>query len=137
MTNRELITAALRMLSVLDADETAPSPADAALGLSELNDLMVDLASEGIDLGFPPQDNVSDDFPLGDSEAAAIKPMLAMRLLTFYPSVQVNPSLPGRAQASMRRLTLDAVLSNMEEASMTNIPLGESNGRRGNIITGD
>ena len=40
MTNRELITSALRMLSVLDADQTA-STEDAALGLDQLNDLMV------------------------------------------------------------------------------------------------
>lgn len=136
MTNRELITAALRMLSVLDADQTA-SNEDAALGLDQLNDLMVDLAGEGIDLGFPPQDNVSDDFPLADSEAAAIKPLLAIHLFTFYPSANVPPTLPVRADGCKQRLLREAVLANMEEADMSNLPGGEGKGYRGDILNGD
>lgn len=136
MTNRELITSALRMLTVLDADQTA-SPEDAALGLETLNDVMADLAAESIDLGFPPQDNISDEFPLGDSEASAIKPILAMYLFTYYPSAKLPPTLPARAEASKKRLQLAAVLSNMEEASMSNLPRGEGTGCHGNILSGD
>jgi hypothetical protein len=77
-TNREVITTALRMLGVIDAHSSA-SAEDAALGLTELNDLMEDLSGEGIDLGYPPQDNVSEDFPLDDNVTAAVKPLLAMR----------------------------------------------------------
>lgn len=136
MTNRELITAALRMLTVLDADQTAEI-ADAVLGLSAMNDMMAELASAGVDLGFPPQDNVSDEFPLGDAEAAAIKPILAMHLSVYYPSRQPPAALALLAQRNESRLTRDAVLSNMEEADLRNIPLGENNCRRGNIISGD
>lgn len=136
MTNRELITAALRMLSVLDADQTAEI-ADAVLGLSVMNDMLAEFASAGVDLGFPPQDNVSDEFPLGDAEAAAIKPILAMHLSIYYPSRQPSPALALLAARNESRLTRDAVLANMEEASMTNIPLGESNRCRGDIINGD
>jgi hypothetical protein len=136
VTNRELITSALRMLSVLDADQTA-SAEDAALGLEQINDLMIDLANEGIDLGFPPQDNVSDDFPLSDSEAAAIKPLLAMELFTFYPSAKLPPTLPARAERNKGRLLLGSVLSNIEEADLSNLPRGEGHGCRGDIINGD
>lgn len=136
MTNREMITAALRMLTVLDADQS-PSAEDAALGLSALNDTMLDLASDGIDLGYPPQDNVSDEFPLDDSQSSAIKPILAMYLFTFYPSANLPPTLPARAEASMKRLMRDAVLSRIEEASMSNLPRGQGNCNRGDIINGD
>lgn len=136
MTNRELITSALRMLGVLDADQSA-SAEDAALGLEQLNDMMLELASEGVDLGFPPQDSVSDDFPLDDSEAAAIKPLLAMQLFTFYPSAKLPPTLPARAEANKLRLLRDAVLSNMEEADMSNLPGGEGKCYRGDILNGD
>jgi hypothetical protein len=136
MTNRELITSALRMLSVIDADETASSE-DAALGLDQLNDLMADLAGEGIDLGFPPQDSIADDFPLGDSDAAAIKPLLAIQLFTFYPSAKLPPTLPVRADGCKQRLLREAVLANMEEADMSNLPGGEGKCHRGDILNGD
>ncbi len=126
MTNRELITAALRMLTVLDADQTAMNPEDGQLGLDELNTLMATLATQGIDLGFPPQDNLSDDFPLDDQVAAQIKPVLAMHLFTFYPSANVPQTLPASAERSMSRLLLDSVLASMQEASMSNLPLGEA-----------
>jgi hypothetical protein len=136
MTNRELITSALRMLGVLDADQSA-SAEDAALGLEQLNDLMLDLAGEGVDLGFPPQDSVSDDFPLDDTEAAAVKPLLAMQLFTYYPSARVPPTLPAKAETNKLRLLRDAVLSNMEEADMSNLPGGEGKYYRGDILNGD
>jgi hypothetical protein len=136
MTNRELITSALRMLGVLDADQSA-SAEDAALGLEQLNDLMLDLAGEGVDLGFPPQDNVSDDFPLDDTEAAAVKPLLAMQLFTYYPSARLPPTLPAKAETNKLRLLRDAVLSNMEEADMSNLPGGEGKYYRGDILNGD
>jgi hypothetical protein len=136
MTNREMITAALHMLTVLDADQTAEI-ADAVLGLSVMNDMMAELASSGVDLGYPPQDNVSEDFPLGETDAAAIKPILAMHLSVYYPSRQPAPALALLAARNEARLTRDAVLANIEEASMTNIPLGENNCGRSNIISGD
>lgn len=137
MTNRELITAALRMLTVLDADETA-SAEDAALGLDELNDLMSDLLVEdGIDLGYVAQDNVSNTFPCADDEAASIKPLLAMRLHSYFPSTRLPETVPIRADRARSRLTRDAVLQNMEEASMSNIPLGEGYRGRSDIINGE
>lgn len=135
MTNRELITAALRMLSVLDAEETASSE-DAALGLAELNGTMFYLLSKTIDLGYPPQDNVSDEFPLSDVEAEAVKPIFAMRLSIYYPSKQPPPWLPVLAQNNESQLLLNAVLENIEEASMSNLPRGAA-GRCRSSISGD
>jgi hypothetical protein len=136
MTNRELITSALRMLGVLDADQSA-SAEDAALGLEQLNDMMLDMAGEGVDLGFPPQDSISDDFPLDDTEAAAVKPLLAMQLFTYYPSARLPPTLPAKAETNKLRLLRDAVLSNMEEADMSNLPGGEGKYYHGDILNGD
>lgn len=137
MTNRELITAALRLLTVLDANETTANAEDAALGLAELNDLMADLlADDGIDLGYVRQDSVSNEFPCDDDEAAAIKPMLAIRLHAHFPSRALPEAVPVRAANAHARLLRDAVLERMEEASMTNIPLGEGRRGRYNIYTG-
>jgi hypothetical protein len=133
-TNREVITTALRMLGVIDAHSSA-SAEDAALGLTELNDLMEDLAGDGIDLGYPPQDNLSEDFPLSSGVTSAIKPLLAMYLLTHFPSQQVPDSLPKRADKAHKRLQRDGVLATMEEASLTNMPLGETSPGVYNILT--
>jgi hypothetical protein len=133
-TNREVITTALRMLGVIDAHSSATAE-DATLGLSELNDLMEDLAGDGIDLGYPPQDNLSEEFPLDDRTTAAIKPLLAMYLMVHFPSQQVPPSLPIRAEGAKKRLQRDGVLANMEEASLTNMPLGETSPGVYNILT--
>lgn len=135
MTNRELITAAFRMLGVLDADETANAE-DGKLALGELNNLMTDLAADGIDLGYPPQDNLSDDFPLDDQTAGQVKPILAMYLFTFYPSAKFPPTLPTRAERAESILLKNSVLSNIEEASLSNLPAGEAQRNRGNILDG-
>jgi hypothetical protein len=133
MTNRELITSAFRMLSVLDADETTVSPEDGVLGLAELNATMFFLASKNIDLGYPPQVNIADDFPLSDQDAEAIKPILAMRLSIYYPSAQPPQWLPVLAQSNEHQLLLAAVLSNIEEASLSNLPRGAASRCRGSI----
>lgn len=138
MTNRELITAALRMLTVLDADETTASPEDARLGLDELNDLMSDLYTEdGIDLGYVRQNNVANQFPCSDDEAASIKPLLAMRLYSHFPSTRLPDTVPTRANSARNRLVRDAVLESMEESSLSNLPRGEGAGGHGDIINGD
>ena len=136
MTIRQLITDALRMLSVLDASQSVNAE-DAALGLSELNDLMSDLNQDGVDIGYVAQTNVSNNFPCSDAEAAQIKPMLAMRLYTYYPSASMPQTLAVRAENALKQLLRDAVLQNMEEASMTNIPLGEGYQRSSSILTDD
>lgn len=123
-TNRQIVTAALRMLTVLDANETA-SAEDAELGLTEMNDLMSDLSAEGIDLGWVRQDSLNNDFPLDEIVEAAIKPLLAIYLHSYFPSHNLPGSLPGRAEQAKARLTRDAVLENMEESSVAHVPRGE------------
>lgn len=136
MRNLVIVESALRMLTVLDADQNA-GPEDGALGLEQMNDLFALLLPDGIDLGFPPQDNLADDFPLDDTTAAQIKPLLALKLHAFYPHIQVPQSVLAQASSAMAQLKRTAVLENMEEASMTNIPLGEANRGRSNILTGE
>lgn len=123
-TNRQIVTAALRMLTVLDANET-PAPEDADIGLTELNDLMANLSGEGIDLGWVRQDSLSSEFPLDEVAEAAIKPLLAIHLHTYYPSRGLPESLPMRAEQAKNRLMRDAVVDAMDESSVSHVPRGE------------
>lgn len=121
-TNRDIVTAALRMLGVVGATQS-PSADDAALALSEMNDLFAEMESDGVDLGYPPQDSLSDDFPLDRNAEAATKSLLAVRLITYFPSQDIPPTLPIQAQEARDRLLREAVLANMEEARPA-LPLG-------------
>jgi hypothetical protein len=123
-TNRQVVTDVLGMLGVIDANETA-SIEDASLGLRQMNDAFALLAADGIDLGYPPQDNLSDEFPLDGTIEAQVKPILAMSLLIHYPSARPFDTLPQVADGAMSQLRRAAVLANMEESSLTHMPLGE------------
>jgi hypothetical protein len=134
-TNREVVTNALRLLTVLDAEETAQN-VDAMLALNELNSLMADYASQGADLGYPPQDSLSEDFPMDDQVKAQAEALLALRLHAHYPSATITPALGIRAERADATIFKLAVLQNLEEADMRNIPLGEG-ARCGNSILTD
>jgi hypothetical protein len=133
-TNREVITASLRMLGVLDADETA-SAEDATLALDEMNSLMATLAADGIELGFPPQDSLSDDFPLDEQAQAQVKSLLAVMLLPFFPAANISPVLAGRADQARTQLARAAVQSDMEE-SIAAVPMGSARGGYYDIDSG-
>lgn len=133
-SNRDVVTAALRMLTVLDSTET-PSAEDGAQGLSEMNSVFALLESDGIDLGYPPQDSLSDEFPMDGNVEAQIKPLLAVHLHAFYPSVQLPPSVPIQADRAMNQIRLAAVLQNMEEADLSNLPRGSANRGGASILT--
>jgi hypothetical protein len=123
------------MLGILDADES-PSNEDASIGLDELNSLMATLAADGVDLGFPPQDNLSDDFPLDEQVEAQIKPLLALMLHAHYPAATPSPVLSGRAESARAQLLRVAVIENMEEA-VAAVPLGSGYGYYYDIDSGE
>lgn len=133
-SNRDVITAALRMLTVIDSTET-PSAEDAQQGLAQLNDLFALLAADGADLGWPTQDDLSDDFPMDSVVEAQIKPILAMHLYSFYPSANVPDSVPVLAARATSQIKRASVLANMEESSLRHTPLGEVGGGLYNIST--
>lgn len=133
-SNRDVVTAALRMLTVLDSTETA-SAEDAQQGLQQMNDMFAMLAGDGTDLGWPPQDNLSDDFPLDSTVEAQAKPLLALHLHAFYPSVALPEIVPVQARRALGQIQRTVVLQNIEEADLRNIPLGESNYGIGYDIT--
>jgi hypothetical protein len=135
-TNRAFVTDVLRDIHVLDADETA-SAEDASLALRELNRLMAGMVPDGIDLGFPPQDSLSDDFPLDSTAEAQISSLLAVRLLKHFPDAAPSPALLSDAMTARLQLERAAVLANMEEADLRHIPLGEGSRGGSSILTDD
>lgn len=124
-TNREVVTDALRELTVLDADESA-SNEDAQLGLRTMNRMFALLEADGIDLGYPPQDSLTDEFPLDDTIKAQCHYLLAATLRPSYPSVTPDPTLYALAESARSQLQRTSVLANMQEADLSNLPRGEA-----------
>jgi hypothetical protein len=135
-TNLQIVTSALRMLTVLDATETANAE-DGALGLEQMNDVFALLEGDGIDLGYPPQGSLSDEFPMDPTVEAQIKPLLALKLHSFFPSTRLPEVVPAMAAQIMAVLRRDAVLLKRREVSLLHLPLGEGRGRTANILTGE
>lgn len=133
-TNRDVVTDAFRMLTVLDANETL-SAEDGALGLRQLNIVYASLSADGADQGWPPQDSLGDDFPLDTVGEAQATALLAMRLHAFYPSIQLPEIVPIEAQRAMSQILRDAALASIEEADLRNLPLGESTPVANDILT--
>lgn len=134
MTNRQLVDQALKLLGVIDAEQSA-NIADATLGLEELNAMLTDMAADGIDLEFPPQDNLADPFPLEDQVANQLKPILAVYLHTSFPATQPSSQLLARATNSRKTLARDSVMRNMQEASLSNLPRGTGQSCVHSILT--
>lgn len=131
-TNLQIVTSALRMLTVLDSTET-PSAEDGALGLELMNDVFALLAGDGIDLGYPPQDSLSDEFPMDPTVEAQIKPLLALKLHSFFPSIRLPEVVPAMAAQIMNVLRRDSVISKRRQSSLLHMPLGEAAGGAWNI----
>lgn len=134
-TNREVVTDALREIGVLDADESA-SIEDATLALREMNKLMSSLMADGIDLGFPAQSNISDEFPLDEMAEAQIVVLLSTRLTKHFQSSRPSQVLAIDADSARAQLLRMAVLANMEPSSLTHMPLGENSAGLWDISTG-
>lgn len=133
-TNREVITDALIELTVLDANETA-SPEDALLGLRTMNRMFALLAADGIDVGYPPQSQLSDDFPLDEVLQAQTHYLLAAAMRPSFPVAQPDPTLFAMAAGAKAQLQRVSVLANREKSSVTHAPLGERSAWLYNIVT--
>lgn len=128
MTNRDVIRRALQMISVMDSGETEPAAEDSVLGVEQMNSVFDDLMTDGVDLGYPRQDDPEDDFPLEERIATLIEPILACRLHAFFPASQLTPKVEILADQNERRLLRDAINTSAQESSLSHIPLGNNGG---------
>lgn len=123
----DLIGDALRLIGVLAETETA-SAEQGALGLRVVAEMLADWEADGVDLGYVPAAALADAVAADDTEISAIKYNLAHMLAGYYG--RPTPAwVLERAQTLYGRLVRLAVQGARVEADLTNIPLGERNGR--------
>lgn len=122
-TNLDVIRDALGLLGVLAETETA-SAEQGEHGLRILNDVMEDWLSAGIDVGQWPQVDINDEYPGPSGVVATVKATLAIHLAPYYER-EVRPAVIAMASSGYNRLLRDSVLQKMQEADLSNIPLGQ------------
>jgi hypothetical protein len=134
MTANELITPALRLIGVLQETESA-SAEQASTGLVTLNDMMADLASDDVDIGYAPQSDPNADVGINIEARQPLKFMLAALFCADYER-PVPPLVATFAVSGRTRLLRQAIYQTRRESTMTHVPLGEASGLGENILIG-
>lgn len=83
MTVLELITDALRLLNVIDENES-PSAEQGVKGLRTLNQMMAQWARDGIRLGWYPQTDLQGTAPIETADERGVTFNLAVEYAAFY-----------------------------------------------------
>jgi P22 tail accessory factor len=136
ITNAELIRDALILINVLGIGEAA-EPEHSEHALRALNALLADWEADGVNLQFYPQtmDELGAQCPIPDDAELAVKYYLAFALAPGYGK-QVDPKMLALGAQYYGRLTRESVISKMQPASLTNLPIGEGQRIVTNIVDG-
>lgn len=111
-TGTDLINAAFSIIRVKGVS-TSLGANDLAVGLDNLNDIILNLQYDGIDLGYTALASDADPTNLPDWSLFSIKALLAVALAGEYGK-EADPSLQARAtsaNATLRRRTSTTLLS--------------------------
>lgn len=120
----EIIEAALRLINVIDEEET-PSPEQGIKGLHILNDMLADAYSDGIDLGWRPiaDADISVDAPLATQDVRAVKLWLAIESAPHF-GVEPLPTLKELGSDAYGKLAKRAI--KFSESDVSGLPIPES-----------
>jgi hypothetical protein len=110
-TNSDFFKDALGLIGILAEGET-PSADQGATMLTVLNDMMEDLAADGIDLAFNPQSLTTDTLSIPEGHKQAVKYLLAVHAAPHF-EVDIPPIVAAVAQNGRDRLLRLAVQANM------------------------
>lgn len=127
--NSDLISDALREISVLDETETA-SAEQGATGLRKMNQLMADWEESGIKLGYFSQTTLSDTCPIPLYAESGVITNLAIKLASSY-GAKVSIELASAGLDGLSTILRTAMNDALPQADMQNRPFGE-----GDLIPG-
>lgn len=117
-TNLELVTYALLKCNVID-ENSSPSPEQGATGLNVLNDMMANMSSDGIKLGWYPATSLASTSPLQNQDVGPIKYLLTAALAAHY-GITLGALLIAEIAAASTRLAKRAL--RYSEADLSELP---------------
>lgn len=129
-----LFTDSLRSLGIISEIET-PSAEQGVAALRAFNNLTASMAEDGIDLGYAPTDDPTDDVPFPLGVVGTLVALLAQVQSSEY-GVAVPPAVAGIAERGYNRLLGQAVSLQITSARSDTLPCGENQYRRSRILTG-
>lgn len=133
-SNLQVITLALRDINVL-AQSEPPAAEQADEALQTLNQMMAAWQSDGIDLQYFEQTNVTDDLPVAAGDVLAVRYNLALLLAPSYQT-EAPPTIIAAAAATFEKIARESTIRNMvERQSETQSPGAGQIGRYGNLYT--
>lgn len=133
ITNVALIEGALRDIGVL-AETQAASPEQGAAGIERLNQLLLSLAADTVQLGYFAQrtNDLTNDCPIPAWAERGVRSLLALELLSVYPSTTVAPLVQDDERNGVAILRRVGVQQQLRPLDYSQIGLG---GGRYNIST--
>ena len=135
-TNAEVIRDALSLINVLAVGEAAEAE-HSELAVRKLNALLSDWEADGVNLQFYPQtmDDLGGSCPVPDDAILAVTYYLAFALAPHFGKV-VSQEMSTLGAGYYARLVREGVVSRMKPADLSNVPAGEGQFRRGDILNG-
>jgi hypothetical protein len=117
-TNLELCTYAGLKCNIID-ENSSLSPEQGATALNVLNDMMANMAADGIHLGWYPQTNLANTSPLQNQDIGPVKYLLTAAISAHY-GITLGEVLIAEIAAAATRLAKRAL--RYSEADMSELP---------------
>ena len=136
ISNADLIRDSLSLINVLGVGEAA-EPEHSEFAIRKQNALLADWEADGVNLQYYAQtmDDLGSDCPIPDDSILAVTYYLAFALAPHYGKV-VSQEMTALGNSYYARLTRESVKARMQEADLSNLPVGEGKRLRGNILNG-
>lgn len=136
ITTAELIRDALTLINVLGVGESA-EPEHSEHAIRKLNAVLADWEADGVNLQYYPQtmDELGAACPIPDDAILAVTYYLAFALAPNYGKI-VSQEMTALGGSYYARLTRQSVVTKMQPADMSDMPVGEGQRLRGDIING-
>jgi hypothetical protein len=134
MINLTIINDALTLIGVLPEGQDASADQGTAC-LRVLNDMMAEWSLNGIDLGYFPQTETAEDFPIDYRLSEVVKYNLAVRLCAYYGRA-VPPDVAVLASNAKTALVRRILSSSMVPVNPI-LPIAEGSWGYYDITTGN
>lgn len=121
----ELITNAYRLRNVIDTTQ-APDAEQGATAVTLLNQIMAELAADGVNLQYIPiaPGQVSDTLTIPPYAEGGITALLASRFIAAAP---IGDELAKQLKDGMDTIMRQAMKDRLSATSMQHVPTGEAN----------
>jgi hypothetical protein len=118
----QVVTDAYRRSNIVD-QISVPSAEQGAVGLSLLNDMLADMAADGVRLGWFPQTSLTNQAPLKDMDLRPVKWLLAAEIMSFF-GITPTPIQTAEITSANNKLAKRAI--NYFESSLTGLPWAQA-----------